>query len=60
VRSPSNFPRWVPTETATPQDAVSAVTPDLDQILDQILDRYSTRWGSDRRRVDLPTPTVRK
>jgi hypothetical protein len=54
--APSNFPRWVPTETATPQDAVSAVTPDLDQILD----RYSTRWGSDRRRVDLPTPTVRK
>jgi hypothetical protein len=27
--------------------------------LDAVLDRYAARWSSDRRRVDLPDPTVR-
>lgn len=63
VRTPANFPQSVPHEassevTDVPRERPAPAAPSLDQIVD----RYATRWASDRRRtpVDLPNPVVRE
>lgn len=67
--TPSNFPESTkhlaqeasgdapgPPGLSSPAPGSAADQPSLDQIID----RYTTRWSSDTRRVDLPDPTVRK
>jgi hypothetical protein len=61
--TPSNFPEHIVHEASSDSPGApggpttaAAAQPSLEQIID----RYTTRWGSDTRRVDLPDPTVRK
>ena len=64
--TPSNFPEHLRRDASS--DAPGAEDsppsgpgqPTGEPSLDQVLDRYQTRWASDRRRVDLPNPTTRK
>lgn len=64
--TPSNFPESIKhlnqegSSDAPGSPAPDGSAPATPASLEQIIDRYSTRWGSDTRRVDLPNPTVRK
>lgn len=63
VKTPANFPRSVPHEASSDATDVARAQPATpEQPLEQIVDRYATRWASDRRRtpVDLPNPVVRE
>lgn len=62
LRAPKNFPQWVPHEASSDADDVPRVRPTETPPLEQLVDRYATRWASDRRRapMDLPAPTVRE
>jgi hypothetical protein len=63
-QTPSNFPEHLRRDASSDAPgADDAAPPGVGQptgepSLDQVLDRYQTRWASDRRRVDLPNPTT--
>lgn len=63
VRTPANFPQSVPHEASSDAEDVPSERPPAARVaVEQLVDRYATRWASDRRRapVDLPNPTVRE
>jgi hypothetical protein len=63
VRTPANFPQSLPHEASSEAADVPLRQPEATQAsLDHLVDRYATRWASDRRRapVDLPNPVVRE
>ncbi len=66
-QTPRNFPEHMRVDASSDAPGVTAcasdgtVAPD-DKVapIDVLVDRYSTRWSSERRRVDLPNPTLRE
>lgn len=65
--TPSNFPQHLVADASSDgpgvedgQAAGDETAGDETPTLEGIVDRYATRWASDRRRVDLPDPTVRR
>ena len=64
--TPSNFPEHLRSDASSDAPGAEDSSPSGpgqptgEPSLDQVLDRYQTRWASDRRRVDLPNPTTRK
>ncbi|GAA6525054.1 hypothetical protein [Intrasporangium sp. DVR] len=61
-RTPSNFPEHLRQDASSDAPGLPELAPETAGAakIDQILDRYQTRWASDRRRVDLPDPKTRK
>jgi hypothetical protein len=61
--TPSNFPEHkmghIPSEASSDAPGGPLAGPPQ-PVVEEIIDRYATRWTSDTRRVDLPNPTVRK
>lgn len=57
--TPSNFPEHIVHEASADASDTPVAAPAAPTV-DDLVDRYATRWGSDTRRVSLPDPTVRK
>ena len=56
-QTPRNFPASIRTDASSDEPGSPSATTDDIVVL---VDRYSSRWSSDRRRVDLPDPTLRE
>ena len=60
-KTPRNFPESIRTEASSDAPGVAeCAADDVAAPIDVLVDRYSSRWSSDRRRVDLPNPTRRE
>ena len=60
-KTPRNFPESIRTDASSDAPGLTAGAADaVAAPIDVLVDRYSSRWSSDRRRVDLPNPTRRE
>lgn len=59
-KTPDTFPEHLRRDASSDAPGADSAPPAAAAPVAEVIDRYATRWASDRRRVDLPHPETRK